>query len=111
MTFFREVLPLTIRAHFFGNPTASAMIFSTAAFALPRSAGALTRTLRVSSIHPAISSREDEGITLSDSLIVDPLSAGRLPLRVVHGPPIRICTSPAVRPAAGARMVPVGTRF
>ncbi len=70
MTFRAEALPVTIRAHFAGMPSASATSLSTAAFALPRSAGALTRTLSVSPSHPAMQSREDAGTTLIGSLIV-----------------------------------------
>lgn len=45
------------------------MIFSTAAFALPRSAGALTRILRASPSQPAMPSREEDGTTLINNLI------------------------------------------
>lgn len=48
------------------------MVASTAALALPRSAGAATRTLSVSPSHPATQLCEDPGITLTWSLIVAP---------------------------------------
>lgn len=46
------------------------MIVATAAFASPRSAGAVTRILRVSPSHPAMQFREDAGTTLIGNLIV-----------------------------------------
>ena len=46
------------------------MIVSTARLALPRSAGAVTRTLSVSPSHPAMQFREDAGTTLIGNLIV-----------------------------------------
>ena len=60
-----------MRAHPLGTPSASDKSFSAAAFALPRSAGALTRTLRVSPSQPAMQSREEAGTTLIKSLMVD----------------------------------------
>ena len=72
MIFRGEALPETTRAHFFGKPSAAATTLSTAEFARPRSAGALTRTFRASPIHPAIASRDEDGITLTLSLIVLP---------------------------------------
>ena len=74
MTFRGEVFPATIRALCFGNPSASATTLSTAALALPRSAGALTRTLSVSPSQPAMPSREDPGTTLIGSLMGRPRS-------------------------------------
>ena len=46
------------------------MVASTAALALPRSAGAVTLTLSVSPSHPAMPFREDAGIALICSLMV-----------------------------------------
>jgi len=79
MTFRGEVLPATIRAFAVGNPRAAATTLSTAALALPRSAGAFTRTLSVSPSQPAMPSREDPGTTLIGSLM------GRSPFAVEIG--------------------------
>ena len=46
------------------------MIVSIAALALPRSAGAVTRTFSVLPNHPTTQSREDAGMALTCSLIV-----------------------------------------
>jgi len=62
-------MPATTLTQSSGTPSDLARIFSTAAFALPRSAGVLTRTLRVSPSHAAIPSREEPGTTLIASLI------------------------------------------
>src|SRR5260221_435539 len=71
MTFRGELLPATMRARSAGTSSASATILSAAAFALPRSAGARTRTLRDSPSHPAMPSREEAGTTLIGSLTVE----------------------------------------
>jgi len=71
-TFRAEVVPETTCTHCLGTPSTSAKSFSTAAFALPRSGGALTRTLRVSPSQPAMLSREEAGTTLMGILILDP---------------------------------------
>ncbi len=46
------------------------MVISTAALALLRSLGVVTRTLSVSPSHPAMQLREDAGTTLIGNLIV-----------------------------------------
>jgi hypothetical protein len=60
------------------------MVVSTAAFALPRSGGAVTRTLRVSPSHPSTAFREDDGMTLIRSLIASPPCYQRMPLNIAR---------------------------
>src|SRR5262245_5694700 len=62
-----DVLPETILTPPLGNSSASRKRASTAAFALPRSAGADTRTRRVLPSHPAILLRDDPATTLIGS--------------------------------------------
>lgn len=59
-----EVAPATMRTCSIATPIASANRLLTAALALPRSDGALTRTLSVSPNQPAIPLRDDPGTTL-----------------------------------------------
>jgi len=66
------------RAPLFGKPSAAATSLSTAAFARPRSGGALTRTFRASPSQPAIASRDEDGITFTLILMVFPPRAARL---------------------------------
>ena len=54
------------------------MTLSTAALALPRSAGAVTRTLSVSPSHPAMPFRDDAGTTLIGNLMVVSASSGSI---------------------------------
>jgi hypothetical protein len=67
-TFRGDEPPETIFAPPFDNPSTLMSRDSTAAFAFPRSGGAVTRTRKVSPSHPAIPLREDPGITLTGSL-------------------------------------------
>jgi hypothetical protein len=60
------------------------MVVSTAAFALPRSGGAVTRTLRVSPSQPSTAFREDDGTTLIRSLIAGPPCYQKMPLNIVR---------------------------
>ena len=60
------------------------MVVSTAAFALPRSGGAVTRTLRVSPSHPSTAFREDDGTTLMRSLIADSPGYQSTPLNIAR---------------------------
>ena len=69
--FLAEVCPATIRT---GTPSALERILSTALFALPRSAGALTRIFSASPSHPAIPSREEEGTALMGSVVLGGVS-------------------------------------
>ena len=70
MTFWVDVFPLVTWAYLAGILNALARVNSTAAFALPRSAGAVTLILRVLSSHPTIWLREDPGMTLIGSVTV-----------------------------------------
>src|SRR5438067_12573396 len=65
-----EVCPLTTRMHSLDTPSASARTLSRAALVLPRSAGAVTRTLSVSPSHPAMQFRDDAGTTLIGNVMV-----------------------------------------
>ena len=62
------------------SPSVDASIFMTDAFALPLSAGARTRTFRLSPSQPEISSLEAPGITFRDNF-----TAGKCGIGVVSG--------------------------
>ena len=70
--FLGEVLPETTFTCCLEIPSTSAMIFSTATFALLPSGGVVTRTLRISPSRPARQLREDAGTTLMVSFIFEP---------------------------------------
>ena len=89
---------MTTRAHFRGIPSASEITASTAALALPRSAGALTRTLSVAPTHPARQLREDPGTTLIGSLMVVSLfGGGAAGKRIGRSAPNRLALSRQTR--------------
>ena len=75
---FRGVLiPETISMALTGMSSVSASSAITAAFALPLSAGAVTRIFRLSPSHPEIPLRDDPGTTLSESFIPEKYQSHR----------------------------------
>jgi Ca-activated chloride channel family protein len=88
-TIFRgDVPPATTRTLFGETPRAEASVASAAAFALPRSAGAVTRTLSASPSHVSMPVRDAEGMTLMVSLAITHFNTVSV-AAVLEGPPRR----------------------